>query len=61
MGDVEVGCVVEIKCGARFFAERGAGLEPAPRCRATPTSARMFWAYGLRGRPARASPRCSPS
>ena len=31
MGDVEVGCVVEIKSGAAFVAERGGGLEPAPR------------------------------
>ena len=31
MADVEVGCVVEIKSGARFLAVRGAGVEPAPR------------------------------
>ena len=33
MADVEVGCVVEIKSGAQFLAVRGAGVEPAPRCR----------------------------
>ena len=27
MGDVEVGCIVEIKCGASFLAERGGGVE----------------------------------
>ena len=30
MGDVETGCVVEIKSGRAFVAERGGGLEPAP-------------------------------
>ena len=34
MADVEVGCVVEIKSGARFLAVRGAGVEPGRRgCR----------------------------
>lgn len=53
MADVEVGCVVEIKSGATFLAERGAGVEPAPRLSANTDLARMFWAYGLRGRPVR--------
>src|SRR6266498_856450 len=29
MADVQVGCVLELKSGASFVAERGAGLEPA--------------------------------
>ena len=28
MGDVIAGCVVEIKSGRDFFAERGGGLDP---------------------------------
>lgn len=54
MGDVEVGCVVEIKSGATFVAERGGGLEPAASLSANRDVARMLWTYGLRGRPARA-------
>jgi myo-inositol-1(or 4)-monophosphatase len=54
MGDVEVGCMVEIKGGQRFVAERGAGLEPAPELSANTEIERMFWTYGLRGRPVRA-------
>jgi myo-inositol-1(or 4)-monophosphatase len=53
MGDVAAGCIVEIKSGARFIAERGGGLEPAPRLSSNARLERMFWAYGLRGRPAR--------
>jgi myo-inositol-1(or 4)-monophosphatase len=53
MGDVEAGCVVEIKSGRVFFAERGGGLEPSPSLSANRDLSRMFWAYGLRGRPAR--------
>ena len=53
MADVEVGCIVEIKSGQRFLAERGGGLDPAPRLSANTRLERMFWAYGLRGRPAR--------
>ena len=53
MGDVAVGCIVEIKSGAQFIAERGAGLEPAPRLSSNTQLERMFWSYGLRGRPAR--------
>ena len=54
MGDVETGCVVEIKSGRAFVAERGGGLDPAPSLSANRDLSRMFWAYGLRGRPVRA-------
>jgi myo-inositol-1(or 4)-monophosphatase len=54
MGDVETGCVVEIKSGRAFVAERGRGLDPAPSLSANRDLSRMFWAYGLRGRPVRA-------
>jgi len=53
MGDVKVGCVVEIKSGVPFVAERGAGVEPKPSLSASSSLERMFWTYGLRGRPAR--------
>jgi myo-inositol-1(or 4)-monophosphatase len=53
MGDVSAGCIVEIKSGARFAAERGGGLDPAPRLSSNSSLERMFWTYGLRGRPAR--------
>ena len=52
MGDVEVGCVLEIKSGARFLALRGAGVEPGPTLSRNTSIERMFWSYGLRGRPA---------
>jgi myo-inositol-1(or 4)-monophosphatase len=54
MGDVRVGCVVEIKSGRTFVGEREAGLDPAPTLSANVDISRMFWAYGLRGRPMRA-------
>lgn len=54
MSDVQVGCVLELKGGASFVAERGVGLEPAARLSANESVERMFWAYGFRGRPARA-------
>src|SRR5262245_3425847 len=54
MGDVEIGCIVEIPSGERFRAERGKGIEPAPRLSANTELERMFWTYGLRGRPVRA-------
>jgi len=54
MGDVRVGCVVEIKSGRTFVGERDGGLEPAPTLSANVDVSRMFWAYGLRGRPMRA-------
>jgi myo-inositol-1(or 4)-monophosphatase len=55
MGDVTVGCVVEIPTGAVFLAERGAGLGEGgpPRLSPNQDPGRMFWTYGLRGRPAR--------
>jgi myo-inositol-1(or 4)-monophosphatase len=51
--DVQVGCIVEIKSGRAFVAERGNGVEPAPALSANEDVSRMFWAYGLRGRPVR--------
>jgi myo-inositol-1(or 4)-monophosphatase len=54
MGDVAVGCIVEIKSGRSFVATRGGALEPAPALSANTRISRMFWSYGLRGRPARA-------
>jgi myo-inositol-1(or 4)-monophosphatase len=54
MGDVEVGCVTELKSGRSFVAERGGGLEPGARCSENRSLERMFWTYGFRGRPARA-------
>src|SRR5215212_5195313 len=53
MGDVELGCVMELKSGQSFVAERGGGLEPAARLSQTNSLERMFWTYGFRGRPAR--------
>jgi len=53
LGDVVAGCIVEIKSGAMFVAERGCGLQPSPSLSANTELQRMFWAYGLRGRPAR--------
>jgi myo-inositol-1(or 4)-monophosphatase len=60
MRDVEVGCVLEIKSGASFVAERGAGIElrdPGgerlePRLSGNLKLATMFWTSGFRGRPA---------
>jgi myo-inositol-1(or 4)-monophosphatase len=56
MGDVHVGCVVEIPSGTVFLAERGHGLVEGPgtRLSANERLDRMFWTYGFRGRPARA-------
>ena len=53
MGDVLAACIVEIKSGAAFRALRGVGLDPAPSLSANTDPRRMFWSYGLRGRPAR--------
>jgi myo-inositol-1(or 4)-monophosphatase len=55
MANVELGCVVEIKSGDWFLAERGKGLRssrPVSLSGLTDPE-RMFWAYGFRGRPAR--------
>jgi myo-inositol-1(or 4)-monophosphatase len=57
MGDLEVGCVVEIKSGEWFLAQSGAGVRSSRRValsRGTDVR-RMFWGYGFRGRPARAT------
>jgi myo-inositol-1(or 4)-monophosphatase len=54
MADVQVGCVLELKSGRSFVAERGKGLEPAANLSANRSLERMFWTYGFRGRPARA-------
>jgi myo-inositol-1(or 4)-monophosphatase len=55
MGDVTVGCVVEIPSGTVFLAERGAGAVEGPPVLLSRNARieRMFWAYGFRGRPAR--------
>jgi myo-inositol-1(or 4)-monophosphatase len=57
LADVEAGVVVEIKSGARFVAERGAGVESDAPVALSPNVDldRLFWVYGLRGRPARAT------
>jgi myo-inositol-1(or 4)-monophosphatase len=60
MGDVEVGCIIEIKSGTTFTAERGTGLEirfadGAPQTANLSSNSdvsRMFWTLGFRGRPA---------
>jgi myo-inositol-1(or 4)-monophosphatase len=54
MADVQVGCVLEVKSGQSFVAERGQGLEPAASLSANRSLERMFWTYGFRGRPSRA-------
>jgi myo-inositol-1(or 4)-monophosphatase len=57
MRDLEVGCVVEIKSGDWFLARRGAGLRSTRQVALSPETevGRMFWGYGFRGRPARAT------
>jgi myo-inositol-1(or 4)-monophosphatase len=57
MAQVELGCVVEIKSGDWFLAERGRGLRASRPAAPSPNTdvARMFWAYGFRGRPVRAT------
>ncbi len=58
MADVRAGCVVEIKSGDWFLAVRGEGLVDCSRpVRLSPNSdlSRMFWGYGFRGRPVRAT------
>jgi myo-inositol-1(or 4)-monophosphatase len=54
MADVSVGCILELKSGAGFVAERGQGLEPAADLSPNRSLERMFWTYGFRGRPAKA-------
>ncbi len=55
MGEVSVGCVVEIPAGTIFLAERGHGLVEGPPIRLSRNEQidRMFWVYGFRGRPVR--------
>ncbi len=57
MADVEVGCVVEIKTGDWYLARRGGGVRTSREVglSANTDASRMFWAYGFRGRPARAT------
>ncbi len=57
MADVEVGCVVEIKTGDWYLARRGAGVTTNRRVALSANTdvRRMFWGYGFRGRPARAT------
>jgi myo-inositol-1(or 4)-monophosphatase len=57
MGEVTVGCVVEIPSGAVFLAERGRGVVEGPSMRLSANERldRMFWTYGFRGRPMRAT------
>lgn len=57
MGDVSAACVMEIKSGERFVAVRGRGLvaDVPVRLSANKDLRRLFWTYGLRGRPARAT------
>src|SRR3954449_6342136 len=43
MADVLVGCVLELKSGESFVAERGSGLEPAARLSENSSLERMFW------------------
>ena len=59
MGDVRVGCIVEIKSGITFLAERGAGVEIRHGTRVLETClsanrdlSSLFWTAGFRGRPA---------
>jgi myo-inositol-1(or 4)-monophosphatase len=57
MRDLEVGCVVEIRSGDWFLARRGHGVRSSRRVHLSQETdvARMFWAYGFRGRPVRPS------
>jgi len=57
MGDLELGCVLEIRSGDWFMARRGEGLlasRPIELSRTVDLGS-IFWAYGFRGRPARAT------
>ena len=57
MADLELGCVVEIKSGDWFLAQRGHGLQSSRRIAPSAATdvAQMFWGYGFRGRPVRAT------
>ena len=57
MADVSAGCVAEIKSGDWFVARRGHGVRatrPVALSDGVELST-MFWGYGFRGRPARAT------
>jgi myo-inositol-1(or 4)-monophosphatase len=57
MADVSAGCVAEIKSGEWFVAKRGQGVRatrPVALSRCVEVDS-MFWGYGFRGRPARAT------
>jgi myo-inositol-1(or 4)-monophosphatase len=56
LGDVSAGCVVEIKSGDWFLAERGGGCAASRpiRLSANTDLTRLFWVYGFTRRPARA-------
>jgi myo-inositol-1(or 4)-monophosphatase len=57
MADLRAGCVVEIKSGDWFLGEKGLGVR-STRAVSLSTGTdigKMFWGYGFRGRPARAS------
>ncbi len=57
MADVQAGCVVEIKSGEWYLAVKGSGLRSTRSVQLSPATeiGGMFWAYGFRGRPVRAS------
>jgi myo-inositol-1(or 4)-monophosphatase len=54
---VRLACVVDIKGDGRFVAERGCGVESTLPVALSDNQRldRMFWAFGFRGRPARAT------
>ncbi len=57
MADLELGCVVEIKSGDWYLATRGEGVRSSREVAVSAATdvGRMFWSYGFRGRPARAT------
>jgi myo-inositol-1(or 4)-monophosphatase len=57
MRDLTDGCVMEIKTGEWFLARRGGGVKSSRPVRVSANAdiGRMFWGYGFRGRPARAT------
>ncbi len=57
MADLEVGCVVEIKTGDWFVAVRDQGIRSSREVAVSSSTdiGRLFWSYGFRGRPARAT------
>ena len=61
MGDVLVGCVVEIKSGNRFLAVRDEGLQATVpvHLSATTDLRRLFWTYGSAAGPRGRRWRCS--